>query len=532
MPDPPSFQAQPPLVLAIDLGTGGPKVALFDTSVRLLAEAFCPVETHLPAQGAAEQNPENWWKAIQKGCAELDRKVPGSLARVAYVACTGQWSGTVALDAQGVPVHPCLTWMDSRGAGEIRSLMAGWPSVSGYGLVKALRWIRLTGGAPSLSGKDPLGHILWLKKHHPDLYEATETFLEPVDYLNFRLTGRRCASFDSITVHWLTDNRRADAVVYHEGLIRATGLDARKLPELVATGRWIGTVSTQAAAELGIPTTAQVLTACGDIHSAAVGSGATQDWIPHFYIGTSSWLIPHVPRKITDLQNNIGALPAALPGRYILANEQEAAGKCLQFLRDNVLFDQDSLSHGEAPTEFYKKLDETAVQSPAGSEGLIFFPWLNGERTPYEDHHMRGGFFNLHLRHRRCHILRSVLEGVALNARLILEALQKHAPHRIERVHMIGGGAQSALWCRITADVMHVRVLQIAQSQQCNTRGAAILALLAAGLIPRENLEKWAPVENVWDPDPANVKIYQKSFEVFKRYYSCNKKFWKQLNSS
>jgi xylulokinase len=518
-------------VLAIDLGTSGPKVALYDSRCSLLCEAFSPVETRLTEDGGAEQDPEAWWQALVQNCRSLRSRHPEAFQQVAWVACTGQWSGTVPLDREGRVLHPCITWMDSRGAEEVRSLMKGRPAVSGYGLFRVLRWIRLTGGAPSLSGKDPLGHILWLKKNKPEIYNATATFLEPVDYLNFRLTGRRCASFDSITVHWITDNRRPHAITYHPGLIRRVGLDASKLPELVATGSWVGALSSQAADALGLPAGARVLTACGDIHSAAVGSGATDDWVPHFYIGTSSWLIAHVPRKITDLSHNMGALPAALPGRYILASEQETAGKCLQFVRDNLLFDDQGFERDGIPENFYQQWDTIASQSPPGSRGLIFFPWLNGERTPYEDHYMRGGFFNIHLRHRQPDFLRSVLEGVALNCRLILEALQRHAPQPINRVHMIGGGAQSTLWCRIAADVLNVRIHQMADPQQCNTRGAAMLALLAAGLIRREALSRLAPVENIFDPLAENMAVYDKLYSVFKQFYARNKKLWHRLNS-
>lgn len=526
-----SEQADKAFVLAIDLGTSGPKLALYDSRCCLLGEAFSPVETRLTEDGGAEQSPDDWWQAIKQACHTLKTSYPDAFQRVAWVACTGQWSGTVALDNVGHVLHPCITWMDSRGADEVKKLMKGWPTVSGYGLSQVLRWLRITGGAPSLSGKDPLGHILWLRKHKPEVYEATTTFLEPVDYLNFRLTGRRCASFDSITVHWLTDNRNTGNIRYYKSLIKRTGLDVSKLPELVPTGSWVGTLNGEAAQTLGLPPDALVLTACGDIHSAAVGSGATDDWIPHFYIGTSSWLIAHVPRKITDLTHNMGALPAALPGCYILANEQETAGKCLQFVRDNILFDKEGLTPCGIPENFYSLWDQAASQSPPGSQGLLFFPWLNGERTPYEDHMMRGGFFNLGLRHRQADILRSVLEGVALNARLILDALQRHAPAPVTRVHMIGGGARSALWCRIAADVLNVRIHQMADSQQCNTRGVAMLALLAAGCIKRGELSRLAPVENVFDPLPENVAVYERLFSVFRNYYGRNKKLWHRLNS-
>ena len=176
------------------------------------------------------------------------------------------------------------------------------------------------------------------------MYRAAEVFLEPVDYLDFRLTGLARASHDSITMHWVTDNRDIRAVAYDDGLIELAGLERTKLPDLVPTGSVLGGLTQAAAGELGLLEGTPVVAGTGDLHSAAVGSGAVGDFAGHLYIGTSSWVSCHVPFKKTDALTNIASIPSGLPGRYLVADEHETGGACLTWLRDNLLFPNDLLS--------------------------------------------------------------------------------------------------------------------------------------------------------------------------------------------
>lgn len=249
--------------------------------------------------------------------------------------------------------------------------MTGRINVAGYDPRKLKAWITKTGGMPSHSGKDPIGHILWLRHERPEAYAATHAFLEPCDYLNARLTGRRCASFDSIIAHWLTDNRDLTSITYDPQLLAWCGLTEDQLPPLVPSASVVGTVLPEIAESWGLRSTTKVVTATGDVHSAVVGSGALGDYEGHLYMGTSSWLSCHLPTKRTDLLHNQAALPSAVPGRYFLANEHEVGGGALLWLRDQA--------------QMVGDLDEAnrlAESAPAGSHRAIFTPWLNGERTP------------------------------------------------------------------------------------------------------------------------------------------------------
>ncbi len=511
-------------VLAVDLGTGGPKVALVSPHGRIAAHASRPVGTRLLPGGGAEQDPAEWWDAIVSATAELLDSGGLSPDAVAGVACTAQWSGTVACAPDGAPLRPAIIWMDSRGASAIRRRTSGPLRLYGYDVRKALRWIRLTGGAPGHSGKDPTAHILWIADNEPDLYAATHVFLEPVDWLVHRVTGRFAASYDSIVAHWVTDNRRIDAVRYDDGLVAMAGLDRAKLPELVPPATVVGTVTDGGAKELGLPPGVPVVTGSGDLHSAAVGSGALSDFDGHLYIGTSSWISCHVPFKKTDPVRNVASIPSALPGRYLVADEHETAGACLTFLAETVLSDD------PAGPDVYRRLDAVAESEAAGAGRTLFTPWLNGERSPVDDHTIRAGFHNLSLSTTRSQLVRSVYEGVAFNSRWLLAAVEHFIGRRFESLAFVGGGANSAVWAQIHADVTQRRIRQVADPVLANVRGAALLAWHALGRLGVADMAASVEVRRTFEPDASQAATYDELYGEFVNLYKRTKAIHRRLN--
>jgi xylulokinase len=511
-------------VLAIDLGTSALKVALVSTAGEVVASEQ---ETHsvtlLPG-GGAEQDPGHWWALITKASARLMGRGTVPAGSVAAVACTAQWSGTVPVDADGQPIRDAIIWMDSRGAPYVRRITGGAVKVQGYGVDKLARWLRTTAGIPAQSGKDPIAHILWLKHSEPETYRRAHQFLEPKDWLNAQLTGRSAASFDSIALHWVTDNRHPDRIRYDPALLRLAGIERPKLPELLAATDILGPLSPGPAAALGVPAGIPVVVGSPDLQSAAIGSGATRDYQAHLYVGTSSWLTCHVPFKKTDLLHNMASLPAPIPQRYFVANEQETAGAALTFLRDRVLFG------GDPPPAAYAEFDRMAGQTPPGSRGVIFTPWLYGERTPVEDRFVRGGFHNLSLSACRDDLVRAVFEGVALNARWLLGAVERFTKHRLEPIRFIGGGARSDVWCQIFADVLGRTIEQVADPVNANARGAAMLAAVALGELTFDQVPDRVQVARAYPPDPAYTGLYDKLFREFTGLYRRNRKAHARLN--
>jgi xylulokinase len=518
-------------VLAVDLGTGGPKVAVIAATGRIAAHAFEKVEIALGDDGGAEQNPQEWWHAVVAAarCALAESGVPAE--QIVGVGCTAQWSGTVPIDGDGRAIGPAIIWLDSRGANAVKRVVRGALNVQGYSASKAAKWVRRSGGIPSLSGKDPVGHIHFLREERPDVYRAAAVFLEPIDYLNLRLTGLARASHDSITLHWVTDNRDIDAISYDDSLCQLAGLERRTLPELVPTGSVLGGVTPAAAAELGLMAGTPVVAGTADLHSAAVGSGAVEDFAGHLYIGTSSWISCHVPFKKTDPLTNIASIPSGLPGRYLVADEHETGGACLTWLRDNLLFPRDALSAGGgAPDDVFGRLNEMAAEVAPGSGGVLFTPWLNGERSPVDDHTIRGGFHNISLSTTRADMVRAVFEGVALNSAWLLGAVEKFTKKRFDSLAFIGGGANSDLWAQIHADVLERPIRQMADPVLANVRGAGLLTHLALGHIRLADIEAMVEVRAVYRPNEERAALYAPLLEEFVNLYEKTKGIHKRLN--
>lgn len=518
-------------ILAIDLGTTACKVALVSTAGKVVAvETEATPRAHVLPDGGAEQDPEGWWAVIDRAVKRLlglGAVPPGS---VAAVGCTSQWSGTVPVDAAGRPLRRAIIWMDSRGAPFVRRITGGPVRVAGYGVDKVWQWMSKTAGIPAHSGKDPVAHILYIKHMEPEVYMATCKFLEPKDYLNLRLTGQFAAMYDSIALHWVTDNRDLSRVRYDPKLLQLAGLDREKLPDLRSSVDVLGPLRPEVAAEWGLPAGIPVVAGSPDVQSAAIGSGATRDYQAHLYVGTSSWITCHLPFKRTDIVHNMASLPSGVPGCYFAANEQETAGACLNFLRDNLFFHPDELGHG-SPGNVFQAFDRVAATAPPGSGGVIFTPWLCGERTPVEDRFVRGGFYNLSLGTTRPHMVRAVMEGVAYNARWLLGAVESFVRRRLDSIRFIGGGACSDLWCQIFADVLDRTIQRVEDPVAANVRGAAILAAAGIGAITFDAVPGRVSVEKTFRPNPENRARYDQLFREFVGLYRRNRAAYARLNA-
>ena len=376
------------ICLAVDLGTGGPKVGFVRFSGEILWHDHQTVETIWSPGGGASQDATTWWQLI---CEAVRRGLGSGAVRaseIEAVSCTGQWASTVPVDSTGEPVGECVLWMDSRGAPYSRKVIGG--HVAGYAPRPALQWIRRSGGAPTSSGADPIGHILYFQNERPEVVAKTAYYLEPVDFLSMRFTGRVTASHASMTASWLTDNRHLDLMAYDPVLVRLSGIDESRLPPLVPTGSVVGAVAPAVAEMLGLPEGVKVVTGTPDLHSAACGAGAVRDFDTHLAISSTAWIGAPVPFKKTDPLHSIVSVPGLSASQYLIANNHETGGLCLQWLRDKLF-----------PGSSYADVLAEAEGSPVGAGKVIFTPWLNGERSPVDDRRARGGFHNVSLAARR-----------------------------------------------------------------------------------------------------------------------------------
>jgi len=513
-------------VLAVDLGTTGLKVGLVSVAGEIVWTSDAPLTTTFLDGGGAEQDADEWWRLVVEAARAGLASGAVDPAHIVAVSTTAQWASTVPVDESGAPVGPCILWTDTRGGRHVRRRIGG--RVSGYSARAIATWIRHTGGAPATSGADPIGHILHLEVDRPEIARAARWYLEPADYLSMRLTGEATATHASMTAAWLTDNRRLDDLVYDEALLGLAGIDATKLPPLRPTASVIGAVRDDVADALGLPHGVHVVAGTPDLHSASVGSGTTLDFQTHLAIGTTSWISCPVPFKKTDVVHQIASIPGAGPGGYLIADNHETAGACLQWLRDQIVAPDDALARGDRPT--FGALVELAASVPPGSGGVIFTPWLAGERSPVDDKSARAGFHNLSITTDRAALVRAVLEGVAYNDRWLHEAVERFAKRRLDPIRVFGGGAQSDLWCQIHADVMDRTVERLADPLHTGLRGAALLAGIALGDIDRAHVRDHAPIDATFTPDPQARAAYQRLYAEFPKLYKAQKGMFHRLN--
>jgi xylulokinase len=515
--------ATPPQILAIDLGTSGMKAALVaaDGTVTGWAERAVPVRV-LPG-GGAEQDPVAWWTALGEVVADLGRVHPGHLAAVTTVCSSTQGEGTIAVDAAGNPLTECISWLDMRGAANLRRQFGAFPSYGGLSLWRIVRWLRLTGGLPSVTGKDPASHMLLVRDEMPEIYERTASFLNVLDWINLKLTGRTVATVDSIFTSWVTDNRRAADIRYSAALVADCGIDREKLPPIVACTEVIGTLCPSAAVHLGLPESVRVVAGAIDNTAAAVGAGTTRDNEPHLYLGTSSWIAAHVPRKKTDIFAQIASMPCAVPDRYLMTALQATAGANLVWLRDKVMEydDEESIFH------IFDKIVPTV---PPGANGVLYTPWLYGERAPVDDPNLRAGFFNISLDTNRSDLLRAVFEGVALNTRWLAKSVDRFLGSPVTSMAITGGGAQSDSWCQVFADVLGIEIRRDAQPVAVNARGAGWIGAVGAGMITFGEIPDLIRNDQVFEPTAEVRATYDEMFDVYQDLHKRLAAVYKRLN--
>jgi len=515
------------VVFTIDLGTGGPKVALVSLAGEVIDHEHRRVEITILPGGGATEDPDGWWTAIVESAGEMVGRARVDPARIVAVACTGQWGSTVPVDAGGRACGPCMLWLDQRGGPLAAKWLGGRMAVEGYRPRAVLDWIRRSGGAPSPEGNDPLGHRLWFEHEEPSVYSDTAVFLEPVDYLNLRLTGLPRATQASMTLSWLTDNRRLECTEYDPTLVKHAGVDPERLPRLVPINSIVGTVLPAVADLLGIPAGLPVVSGLPDLHTAALGSGAVADHHGHIVIGTSAWVGCHAPEKRTSLANQMATVPSAVPGRYILANNHDSGGASLEWMQDMVVAPDDGLGRGEPSLA---DLDTLAATVGPGAGGVVFAPWLKGQRSPNADTAMRASFLNIGFDTGRAEMVRAVLEGVAHQVRWILERSEKVLKHELTDIHILGGGAQSDLWCQIHADVLGRPLRRVEAPLLANVRGAAMFAAMVTGRLDVGDIEGRAPLDRTFRPDPEVTALFDIRHDEFLRLTKSQKRMYHRLN--
>lgn len=517
-------------VLAIDLGSGSCKVAIVSDSGEVVASAEKEIAIFLLPNGGSEQDANEWWDITRKAAKVVIAESGISPKDIVAVACDSQWSVVVPVDVHGEPLMRAIHWTDKRGGRYNRNITTGFPSVQGYDLLKLLKWIRLTGLVPTHSGVDSLGHVLFIKNERPDIYARTYKFLEPMDYLTARLTGKITATQKTMSPFMVVDNRQWGSRKYSKTLLKLAGLEKEKFPELLPNNSIVGTLQPLVAQELGLRRSTLVVAGIEDSNATLIGSGAVLDFELIISIGTSLYMTCLLPFKKTSLSTFMTSLPSPFKSRYYLLGEQGAGGKCVEFFLKNIVYPADHFDTGSRPENIYERFNEMAAEVSAGSEGVIFLPWLNGSLVPSENPNVRGGFINLSLNTTRSHLSRSIMEGLAYNSRWTLEAVRKFIGRSGGKIRFSGGGALSDVWSQIHADVLGVPIYQVYDPINATVRGTAFLALVALKYRTLAEISTLVKIKRVFEPNESNRVVYDKMFTQYRELFKRNQKVFNALN--
>ncbi len=517
-------------ILAHDLGTSSNKAVLVSTNGEIIQIARQSYPVYHPQPHFAEQNPEEWWQAVCNTSREVIQAAGCDVNDVVGLTFSVQMQCLIPVNRNGQPLMNAISWLDNRGAEVISDNVWIPPRLLGYNIPRLLKFLRITGGAPSQTGKDQIAKILWLKENKPALFQATWKFMDAKDYILFKLTGETVTSVDLAVVWWMLDTRN-NTNSWNPELVRLGGIHPDQLPKVRESASIIGQLTASTAKKLGLASGTPVVNGCGDLSAAAVGSGALREGELHISLGTSSWVAGHFTKRKTDILHYCGCIGSAYPGKYFLAMaHQETAGACLEWIKSNLLRLTDIPDSENTSNDIFVKMDNLVQQSNPGAAGLMFTPWMYGERCPVDDDQIRAGLVNLSLNHTTADIIRAVFEGIAMNTRWALETLE-HLYQPVDRLNMIGGGAKSEVWCQIFADVLNRTIYQVQDPQQAGARGVALLASLTLGFIDTfENISSHIDISAAFQPNPQVTNLYSVKFKAFKKLYKNSRKWHRQQN--
>jgi xylulokinase len=514
-------------ILSYDLGTTGNKAVLFDLNLNVISHIKESYPLYCPQQGCAEQNAEDYWDSVVKATHKLIQNANISNNNIIALSFDCQMNCTVPIDNNGTPLMNCINWLDTRAVSITHKFTKGFPKISGFGFKNLLMFIKITGGAPGVNGKDPISHILWIKENKPDIYEKTYKFLSVKDFVIYRCIQNAVTSRDLGNTSWMMDSNPGN-FIWSDKILDKFEIDKNKLPEIKKSTEIAGQLTSKAAELLNLKSGIPILVGSGDLTSAAIGSGAIKDNQTITCIGTADWVASHTSKRLKDLVHYTGSICSS-QDNYLCISKQETGAACLDWILEQ-MFKEEKEKFKDNLSEFYKSIDSNVEKSNIGANNLIFTPWLFGERSPINDPKVRGGFYNLSLVHTRNDLLRSIYEGVAYNIKWALKIVEKLVGKN-NQVNLIGGGAKSDIWCQILADILDRTIVQMQEPDLAAAKGSAIVALIGLGIL--KDFSEAIPllkIKKEFKPSSENKKIYTKLFNEYLKIYNRNKKMFKNLN--
>lgn len=492
-----------PLVLAIDIGTTNCKTLLLDGDLRVVEKVTREYPVSVPQPGWSEQAPESWWDEVRGSIRQVTARVDP--AAIQAVGLSGQMHGLVVLDKAGQVLRPAILWNDQRSAPQCDAI---YERVGGKaGLVAHTNNPML----PGYTG----GKILWLRDHDPAIFEQIATVLLPKDYVRLRLTGDLATDVSDASGTGLFDVR---ARQWAHRLIDMLDIPGAWFPPVLESAEVAGTVTAAAAAETGLLPGTPVIAGGGDAVMQTVGSAAITEDVVLIVIGTGGNVTVSTRQPAENLDANLQVFCHVVPDRWVSMGVTLSAGNSLKWFRDTFGALERALA-GDLQIGAYELLSQEAALAAPGASGLLFLPYLQGERCPHTDVHARGTFVGLGLQTSKADVVRSVMEGVTFSLRDVLELILRNGVQP-EWIHTSGGGSSSAVWRQIQADIFGWPVTTLAHSEDASALGAGIIAGVACGMweTPEEAVSL-IQAQTVDQPDAANRALYDHLFALYRGLY-------------
>lgn len=502
-------------ILAHDLGTTGNKASLYDAEGQLLGSCLSEYNVSFEHPLWAEQNPDDWWQAICHSTKQLLQQTKAHKNDIACITFSGQMMGCVPLGKDTQPLRNALIWADQRSNQQEQWLSTRISPESVY---------QITGHR--LSASYSLCKILWLRDNQPELYKNTYKFVHAKDAIVARLTGNFVTDPSDASGMNLYDLEQGR---FSSEILDAAQIDASKLSDIKASTAVVGEVLPSIADDVGLAAGTPVVIGGGDGCCAATGAGVIREGRAYNYIGSSSWIALATNKPVFDPTMRTFTWAHLIPGMFSPCGTMQAAGASYAWAR-NELAPLELQIAKEQNISPYELMNQTAEASPAGAKGLLYLPYLLGERSPRWNPKASGAFIGLTVRHSRADILRSVLEGITLNLRVILDALTAQ-DNQVNAMRLIGGGAKGKLWNQIMADVYGLPVQRLAILEEATSLGAAVAGGVGIGLYKDFSMvEHMNPINNNIMPDPEAHKKYNSLLPVFNTAYEALIPIYEQLS--
>ncbi len=503
------------LLLGIDIGTTGSKVVLIAPKGNIIASSTNEYPVSIPKPNWSEQNPEDWWRATVKGIKLVLAKSRTNPSQIAGIGLTGQMHGLVILDNKNNILRNCILWNDQRTVKECAQINS---------IIGAKRIIKIVGKPclPSFTA----GKILWVKNNEPDIYKRIAHILLPKDYVRFKLTDTLVMDVADASGTCLFDVAKRR---WSNEIINELKIKSEWLPPIYESPALCGYVSKVAAKLTGLKQGTPVVAGAGDQAAQAIGTGIYEPGTVSVTIGTSGVVFAAIDKYHYDKTGRLHTYCHAEFDMWHLMGVMLSAGGSLRWFKDS-LYKNEKVYAAKKKIDIYTLITKEAGTIPPGAEGLLFLPYLSGERAPHPDPYARGVFFGLSLKHSRPHMARAVIEGITFGLKDCLELL-KGMGIKFNRVRVSGGGAKSLLWRRIMADVFNLDIITV-NAKEGAAFGAALLAGVGAGIYidTKEACKKTIYETGITTPG-NEIEIYQKYYKIYKALYPTVKDHFKNLSN-